>query len=53
MNALLIEYKILISRTILIKHFDLITFLNTLTYIHVIYSYKNQIYIDLYEESYL
>lgn len=50
MNALLIEYKILISRIILIKHFDLIAFSNTLTFIHAIHSDKNQTHIDLYEK---
>lgn len=50
MNSLPIEYKTLISRTILIKHFDLIAFSNTLTFIHAIHSYKNQTHIDLYEK---
>ncbi len=50
MNALLVEYKILISRTILIKHFDLIAFSNTLNFIHAIHSDKNQTHIVLYEK---
>ncbi len=41
MNALLFEYGALISWAILVKDFDMISFPNTLTFIHAIHSYKN------------
>jgi len=49
-NFFITPYNFFISWIILIKHFDLIAFLNTLTFIHAIHSDKNQTHIDLYEK---
>lgn len=51
-NLFIAPYNFFISWMILIKHFGLIEFPNTLTFIHAIHSYKNQTRIDLYETNY-
>jgi len=51
-NFFISPYNFFISWMILIKHFGLIEFPNTLTFIHAIHSYKNQTCIDLYETNY-
>lgn len=50
-NFFITPYKFFISWIILIKHFYLISFPNTLNFIHAIHSYKNQSHINLYEKN--